>query len=189
MGDASRGAHSHVAQVLVTGAAAAGAGLVGFVAVHSLLIAPIWDRAIRGIPFALVAGLGLAWAFDAHDRDAAGSAFVAGVRFGTVMFATLVPATLFANALRLAGLHPNDWPAVAIALAIAAVSGGAAGYWLAGRVRETAAATIALTVAMAGQISVVNSPRAAWLFAAFLPLCIGSGIVLAISQRWFVSRD
>jgi hypothetical protein len=181
--------HDRIARMLLAGAAAAGTGFIGFVAVHSLLIAPIWDRSLRGMPFALVAGVGLAWAFDAQERNAESGTIRAGLRFGATMFATLVPATLFANALRIAGFHPNDWPGVAFATAIAAASGATAGHLRGGRARETAVATIALTVAMAGQIPVVNSPRAAWLFAAFLPICLAAGIALAISRRLIARTD
>lgn len=169
------------ARLLLAGAAAGGAGFTAFVLVHSLLVAPIWDRCAHGIPFALIAGIGLAWAFDAQTRDES-RLIAAGVRFGAVMFATLVPATIFANGCRLAGLHPNDGAFVATSTAIAAASGAAAGQVIARRARETAAATIALTVAMAGQIPVVNSARAAWLFAAFLPICIAGGLALAICR-------
>jgi|SRR5262245_29277672 len=184
-----RAQRDHVARVAIAGVAAGVAGFSGFVTIHSLLIAPIWDRSVQGIPFALLAGVALAWAFEAHHRHVILRPVTAGVRFGAIMFATLVPATVFANLLRLAGLHPNDWPGLVISTAIAAATGAVAGARLAGRARETAVATIALTVAMAGQIPVVNSPRAAWLFVAFLPLCVAGGIALAISRQWLVTPN
>ena len=112
-----------VVRALVAGAAAGGAGFSGFVAVHSFLIAPIWDRSLHGIPFALLAGTALAWAFEAHHGNEFVIPLSDGARFGAIMFATLVPATVFANAMRLAGLHPNDWPGLVIPTAIAAATG------------------------------------------------------------------
>ncbi|HMF98813.1 MAG TPA: hypothetical protein VKE96_31145 [Vicinamibacterales bacterium] len=170
-------------RALIAGAAAGGAGFSGFVTVHSFLIAPIWGRSVQGIQSALLAGIALAWAFEAHHGNEIVRPLSDGARFGAIIFATLVPATVFANAMRFAGLHPNDWPGLVMPTAIAAAAGAVAGWRLTGHVRETAVATIALTVAMAGQIPVVNSPRAAWLFVAFLPLCIAGGITLAISRQ------
>jgi hypothetical protein len=43
-------------------------------------------------------------------------------------------------------------------------------------------ATLALTIAMAGPIPVVNGPRAAWLFVGFFPICIGAGVALAAAR-------
>ena len=181
---------SRVAGVLLTGGAAGAAGFVAFVILHAWLIAPIWDRSLHGLPFALIAGLGLAWAFDAqYHNEAARRPVAAGIHFGTIVFATLVPPTVYSNALRLAGLHPNDWPGSAIGLAFAIASGALAGYRLAGRAREMATATTVLTIAMGGPIPVVNSVRAAWLFATFLPICVAAGIVVSIGHRWFVAPE
>ena len=74
------------------------------------------------------------------------------------------------------------WSTIALAIA----SGSAAG-WLVTRRRAGviafAAATLALTIAMGGAIPIVNSARAALLFAGFLPICAGSGVALSAARR------
>src|SRR5437868_705925 len=87
--------------VTLTGTALAVTGLAGFLIVHAVAIVPIWDRAGRGIVPALVAGFTQAYAFEiTADREPSGSA-LGGAAFGLVMFATLAPATILSNALRL----------------------------------------------------------------------------------------
>jgi hypothetical protein len=176
---------ARVVRVLSTGAAAAGAAFTGFfVAVHSSLIAPIWDRSAHGLPFALLVGIAMAWALwrgpSRHTSSMRPDRRSLRARVSERSSSPRSPPTLFANPWRLAGLHANDWPGVVISLAIAAGAGAAAGC----RARERTAATIALTVAIAGQIPAASSARAAWLFAAFLPICGGAGIALAVSRRW-----
>lgn len=176
---------SRAARVLLTGAAAGLTATFLFIVIHSLLIFPIWNRVANGLPLAVVGGIGLGFAFERVATLPGWSTVRGGARFGVVMFATLAPATLFSNALRLAGLHPNDWPGLAGSLALAASSGAAAGWYIT-RTRDGilifAAASVALIVAMAGPIPVVNSARAAWLFAGFLPICVGAGVALAMSR-------
>jgi hypothetical protein len=165
--------------------------MAGFVAVHSWLIFPIWTRLGRGIPFAAIGGLALAAAFDRVTQLRGRQSMWDGARFGALMFATLVPETVFSNALRLAGVPANDWPGFAASLFLAAASGAAAG-WLYARDRSVvlpfAGATLGLTIAMAGPIPVVNGPRAAWLFAGFLPICVGAGISVAIARAALTSE-
>jgi hypothetical protein len=175
-----------VRRILVTGVAAGLAGAALFVVIHSLLIFPIWTRFAGHLPFALMAGLGLAAAFDQAARDPRWRAAGGGARFGLVIFATLAPATVLSNSLRVAGLRANGWPGFTGTLGLAVVSGAAAG-WLVTKRRggavAFAAATLALTIAMGGAIPVVNGPRAALLYAGFLPISVGSGIALAVSRR------
>jgi hypothetical protein len=181
-----------VRRISISGASAAASGLLSFVTVHSLLIAPIWTRAAHGIPFALVAGLGLAGAFDRIGRLRGWHSSADGARFGLAIFMSLVPETTFSNALRLAGLHANDWPGFLGSIGIAIASGALTGLWLA-RDRSAmlpfAIATLALTIGMAGPIPVVNGPPAAWLFVSFLPILIVGGIVLSAAHRLVASEE
>jgi hypothetical protein len=178
-------------RLLVSGVATAAAGLLLFVTVHSLAIAPIWSRLGRGLPFAMLAGIGFAYAFE-HVARLGGRAASRGARFGIVMFASLVPATLYSNALRLAGVRANDWPGIAGSLLLAAASGAAAG-WLSGRTipasRAFALAALALLVASAGPVPVVTGPPAAWLYFGFVPICVGGGIVLALTRDMIVREE
>jgi hypothetical protein len=171
---------------LVSGALCGLAGAALFVAIHSLLIVPIWTRFAGHLPIALAAGLGLAGAFNQGSAARGWQSTADGVRFGLITFATLAPATIFANALRAAGLHDGGWPGVAGTIALAIASGAAAG-WLVTRARRGAlafaASTLTLTIAMGGTIPVVNSERAALLFAGFLPICAGAGIALSGARR------
>jgi hypothetical protein len=169
-------------RISLAGAVVAASGLVLFVTIHSLLISPIWGRAARGIPFALIAGVGLAGAFDRIGSLRGWQSPGDGVRFGAAMFLSLVPETIFSNALRLAGLHANDWPGSLGSIALAAASGALTGWWLTrdrSALRPFAIATLALVIGMAGPIPIVNGAPAAWLFLSFLPILIVGGLVLA----------
>ena len=44
----------------LTGPVAAIAALAGFGLAHALIITPIWAQLLRGLPFALIGGIGLA---------------------------------------------------------------------------------------------------------------------------------
>lgn len=46
-----------------------------------------------------------------------------------------------------------------------------------------AGASLALMLAMGGPIPVANSTRAAWLYAAFLPMCAGAAIASVVARR------
>lgn len=181
---------ARLARILITGAAAAGAAMLSFMAIHSALIAPIWTRAANGLPLAMIGGIAIAAAFD-RVAPARRPTILDGGRFGALMFATLIPATAFSNALRVAGLEANGWPGVVGSLAIAAVSGAAVGSRLTRRCDGAlvlAGAAAALVVAMAGPVPVVNGPRAAWLFIGFLPVCIGAGAAVAAVRRRIVEE-
>jgi len=181
---------ARLARILITGAAAAGAALLSFMVIHSVLIAPIWTRAANGLPLAMIGGIAIAAAFD-RVAPARRPTILDGGRFGALMFATLIPATAFSNALRVAGLEANGWPGVVGSLAIAAVSGAAVGSRLTRRrdgALVLAGAAAALVVAMAGPVPVVNGPRAAWLFIGFLPVCIGAGAAVAAVRRRIVEE-
>ena len=177
---------------LLSGVAAGLAGAALFVIIHSLLIYPIWTRFGGHLPFALAAGLGLAGAFSQVCADARWRTTIGGARLGLVIFATLAPATMFSNALRAAGLQANGSPGFVGTLALAIGSGAAAGWVVTRRragVLAFAASTLTLTIAMGGAIPVVNSARAALLFAAFLPICAGAGIALAVARNQNEKRE
>jgi hypothetical protein len=182
---------TRLARILITGTAAGGAAMLSFMAIHSVLIAPIWTRAANGLPLALIGGIAIAAAFDRVAAPGRRQTIFDGATFGALMFATLIPATAFSNALRIAGIEANGWPGIAGSLATAAASGAAVG-WLLTRTRDgalaLAGAAAALVVAMAGPVPVVNGPRAAWLFIGFLPICIGAGAAVAAVRRRIVEE-
>lgn len=182
---------SRALDVIISGAIVGVVSTLAFGTVHALAIVPIWTQLARGLVPAILAGAALAWAFDQLARVRGWSTLVHGAGFGLVMFATLAPATVFSNALRLAGMHAADWPATLAAVVLALASGTVAG-WLLTRERNAsgvfAIATFVLTLASSGPIPVVNGPRAAWLFAGFVPICVAAGITLAWVRRFLRSQ-
>jgi hypothetical protein len=91
----------------------------------------------------------------------------------------------------LAGISAGDWPATLVAVALAIAAGGLAGWLLTHDRRGATAmavATFVLTLASSGPIPVVNSARAAWLFAGFVPLCAVAGATLAVVRQCFEPR-
>lgn len=172
-----------VARLIAAGAATAAAGVLGFAIAHALLITPIWRQAFVRAPVALVAGIPMAWAFQARFGRTEGTPWTLGPRFGARLFATLLPATACESGLRLLGLRLGDWVEPAVVLALAAASGAIAGGLL-NRARGQApvafaAAAAGLTTLMGGPVPVVNGASAALLFLSFLPLCVAAGIALA----------
>jgi hypothetical protein len=156
-------------------------------AAHAALIDPIWNRVPSGLVQAVPAGIALAWAFDHLQRTRGWRTAADGALFGAVMFLTLAPATAFSNALRLAGIPAGDWPGTMGSLVVAAVAGWSAGWILTGEPRASRALTIAtvvLTIGASGPIPVVNGSRAAWLFVAFIPICVAAGIACAVALRY-----
>ena len=182
---------SNNVSVIVGGLAAGFAGAALFIVIHSLLIFPIWTRFAGHLPFALMAGLALSAAFDrAAVTDVRWRTIAGGATFGLVIFLTLAPSTAFANMLRAAGVGSSGWVGFGGTLALAIGSGAAAGFAIT-RSRTGAlafaAATLALTIAMGGAVPVVNSARAAFLFAGFLPISVGSGVALSAARRCLTS--
>jgi len=179
--------HSAFRNVIMTGVAVGVVSTVSFGIVHALAIVPIWAQLARGLVPAVIAGVALASAFDHLARVRHWHSPSHGAAFGLVMFATLAPATAFSNALRLAGIRAGDWPGTLGSVAVAVASGATAG-WLLTRERRAstvmAIATFVLTLASAGPIPVVNSARATWLFAGFVPICAGAGLTLAVVRRF-----
>jgi hypothetical protein len=172
--------------LLFAGVATGLAGALAFATVHAIVIVPIWTRMLNGVPFAILAGIGVAWAMDA-TAAARGPLTVAGAgRLGSALWLTLAPATVLENGLRLAARRIPESVGVAAAVSLAVVSGGCVGWFVArrrGGVLAWAGGSLALTLAMGGPIPVANSTRAAWLYAAFLPMCAGAAIASVIARR------
>jgi len=177
---------SKVFDVVISGAIVGVVSTAAFGIVHALAIVPIWAQLARGVVPAVLAGMALASAFDHFARVRGSDSVSQGAAFGLVMFTTLAPATVFSNALRLAGLRANDWPGALASVALAIASGAIAG-WLLTRERTGAnvfaRAAFVLTLASSGPVPVVNGPRAAWLFVGFIPICVVAGITLSAARR------
>ena len=172
------------------------AGLV-FATAHALLIVPIWNRMAFGLSSAAVAGLAAGWAFVELGFDRAGADprpswathAAAGLRFGALLWLAVVPVTLADTALRLAGIAPRfELVAVVVAVCLAITSGGFLGSRLGGTRRAMiagAAATLLLTIAMAGPVPLPNGRRAVAIFLSVLPACMTAGLILGLTVRTF----
>ena len=165
--------------------------MVLFGAIHAVIIVPIWTRLSGGIPFAVGAGLGIGWAC----YELAGARLNVGViralAFGFLLWATLIPMTLFGVIVRATGIHGQDdaWEVV-LELALTFGTGVAAGRLISGRWRAAlalGAASLALTLAQAGPIPIMNSARAASLFAAlaavYLVCMIALGFMASVASK------
>jgi len=183
--------HSRLRTVITTGVSVGLVSVVAFGIAHAAAIAPIWTQLAGGVVPAVLAGIALTWAFEQLARVRHWQRPAHGAAFGLVMFATLAPATLFSNALRLAGIAAGDWPVTLVVVGLAIASGGFAG-WLLTRERggsiAMAGATFALTLASAGPIPVVNSARAAWLFVSLALVCSAAGLTLAVVRQLLETR-
>jgi hypothetical protein len=183
--------HSHFRTVITTGVATGLVSAVAFAIAHALAIVPIWTQLARGCVPAIFGGVALAWAFEQLARIRHWHRPLHGAVFGLLMFTTLVPATLFSNALRLAKMPAGDWPATIVVVGLAIASGGAAGWVLTHDRRAAiamAAATFVLTLVSAGPVPVVNSTRAAWLFVGLAAVCTAAGLTLAVVRHFFEPR-
>jgi hypothetical protein len=81
-------------RIVLSGLAVALIGLTAFGLAHALIIIPIWTRLLGGIPFAIGAGIALAWAFDALVQHRGSQTIVSGVQFGGIMYLTRSSASL-----------------------------------------------------------------------------------------------
>ena len=169
-------------RIVLSGLVVALVGLAAFGLAHAFIIIPIWTRLLGGVPFAIGAGIALAWAFDRLAEHRGSQSIAAGVQFGAVMFLTLIPATALQAAMRWYGLRTLEWSEVVTAVTLALLSGAAAG-WLLIRRRDAAVAfavaALALTFASAGPLPVAQSVRGAWLSLAIAPICLVAGTALA----------
>jgi hypothetical protein len=162
-------------------------GVVLFGLIHAAIIAPIWTRLLGGIPFGLVSGVAMGWALyelrrGLHSRPRARA--ITTWAFGALVWATLIPMTLLGITLRATGVHGQDdtWEVVSECL-LAVGAGGAAGRLITGRWRAglaLGATSLAVTLTQAGPIPVMNSARAAWLFAALAVVYLGCGMAVGL---------
>jgi hypothetical protein len=172
---------------LIAGALIGLAGVLLFGLIHAAIIVPIWTRLLRGVPFALVAGVAMGWALyelrRACESRGRASAIVT-LTFGGLVWTTLIPMTVLGMVLRAAGVHgvDNTWEVIAECL-LAVGTGAAAGRVIGGRWRSglaLGAASLAVTLTQAGPIPVVNSVRAARLFAALAVVYVLCGVALGL---------
>jgi len=170
------------ATIAIPGVAVGLFAVLAFGTIHAWLIVPIWSRLAGGLPFAVLAGVSLAWAFDRAAHVRRWHTPVHGLLFGVYMFGTLLPATALDAAMRLNGLRLGDTTtSTIIAVALYVTAGFLAG-WVVSRQRSTAivfaAATLTLMAVSGGPLPIGRSPRGAWLSlgVACIAALAGAGI-------------
>jgi len=164
------------------------AGVIVFGVVHAIAIQPIWWRLPGGLPFALAAAIPVVWLY--HELQRAGRWGVSvrdGMWFGVLCWAADLPATAFANGMRLV-YNPVPRPEwVDIVAAVLAFIAGATVFGLLGRnKRASLAGGLAILVLLAtggGAVPVVNSHRAAGLWIGFLVVKACGGAMLSLGYR------
>jgi hypothetical protein len=175
---------SRLTAFLIAGAVTGLLGVALFGAIHAAIIVAIWTRLAGGIPFCVGAGLAIGWAFyELRGQDRSKAGVIGALAFGLLLWATLIPMTLFGVIVRATGIHGQDdaWEVV-LECVLTFGAGVAAGRLISGRWRAALAlgtASLALTFAQAGPIPVMNSGRAASLFAALAVVYLFCVIALA----------
>jgi hypothetical protein len=164
-----------------------------FGAIHAAIIVPIWTRLSGGIPFAVGAGLVIGWAFfELQGPTQLEVGIMRALAFGLLLWATLIPMTLFGVIVRATGIHGQDdaWEVV-VELVLTFGTGLVAGRLISRRWRAALAlgtASLALTLTQAGPIPVTNSSRAASLFAGlaavYLVCMIALGFIASVVSKF-----
>jgi hypothetical protein len=183
-----------VIRIAIASVVLAVAGTALFGTLHAWLIEPIWRRLPGGLPFALLAGVGMTWCFlELVARGVLSGRIASGALFGASIWVALLPMTAFAAFLRVSGLRSRLGGFEAAAeLLVAAATGVAVGFAVARswRVALAAGACLAAVVlAMAGPIAVTVGPRHRHLFIGFLPIYVAAGAALSILMRGTASRE
>lgn len=173
-------------RAIVAGALVGLAATLLFGAVHALIIVPIWWRLLSGIPFALVTGAAAGWAWNALHTDDSPT-IADALRYGALLWLTLLPTTLLGIALRASGFHAahDNWETLVEAL-VAASTGALAAWSLTHRRSPTlslAAATATLVLTMGGPLPVMNGRRPILLYLSFLPILIAPSLLLYLGLR------
>src|ERR671939_1085359 len=81
-------------------------GVVAFGIIHAYIIEPIWRSLLAGVPFGIIGGAAIGWAF--YELHASGNVSLrvrGGAVFGVLLWLLLVPMTSFAVLLRESGMR------------------------------------------------------------------------------------
>ena len=181
----------HTRLALLGGLASGLVGALLFASAHAAIIVPIWSRMWSGLASGSIAGMAAAWALVELEPDLVAAraprAAALGARFGAMMWLLVAPVTIADALLRAAGVaERSELVQVGVAVALAMGAGAAYAWRRIHRRRAAiagAAATLMLTIAMAGPVPIMRSPRAFGIFLAVLPAAIVAGAVLALVVR------
>lgn len=173
---------------ILAGALSGVAGALLFATLHAFIIVPIWNRMTSGLAFGAIAGAAAGWAFaecyPETIRTRTNRRVGIGAGFGALLWLAVAPVTGADAFLRAVGLAQRYEPfAVAVAIVLALIGGGALGWLITRRFRGAiagAAAGLLLTIAMAGPVPVGRSTRALKIFLAVLPAAVLGGIALSL---------
>lgn len=175
---------TRIRDIAIAGALAGlGAGLV-FATLHALIITPIWNRMFGGLFGATLVGAVVGWFYAElmgdEPRPLAAETARASL-FGALLWLAVAPVTLVDAMLALP--RHLEYVAVAIAVVLALLAGGLWGRLRTRRWRGTiagAAATMALTMAMAGPVPIRKSVWALGIWLAVLPASVVAGALLGL---------
>jgi hypothetical protein len=155
---------------------------------HALIIVPIWRGLLRGLPFAFLAASAITWAYadllrERHIRPGLSQ----GALFGLLLWLSVIPTTLMGVLFRISGLHQTAGNGeLAAELLVAALTGVLGGAIVRSRrlAISLAILVIALVLAMAGPIPVINGHRPLLLLLGFLPIYVVAGIALSAANKF-----
>jgi hypothetical protein len=193
-----------VRPALVAGAAAGIAGLLVFLALHALWIVPIWFILPAGLPFALVSGAAMSWAYAELHPALPGRPWTVLAVMGLVA-ATLLPAITLAElrpALFVetpAGAIPTKPIPILVArfvgelLPTATIVGVLAGWRLGRTRRATAAMALASFLFALGPGHnipfIAGTPGVGTVLALLVPVIAASALVLVESHAWLMASE
>jgi hypothetical protein len=172
-------------RLVVCGLLLGAAGMLLFGTVHAIVIVPIWSRLVRGLPFAVIVGLLVTWAYHEYRQSRSSPQGVgAGLRFGALLWLAGLPAMALGFGMRLKSTPgPVHWWVDLATVGLAAL-GGAALLWSLMRTRRGAlAGGIALGVLIAyngGPMPIDDRSRAFGLPAGYLVIEAIGGALLAL---------
>lgn len=178
-------------RIIIIGCMLGVAGLSLFAGLHALIIKPVWSQLAGGLPFVIAIGIAVTWAYHEFVKVVPNRVCsTGGLRFGAMMWLSALPATAFANLMRvkLGGSLPAWMDFVSFGLALA---GGAAVIGAVTKSRRAAgAAAIAsavLLTAAGGPLPVLRGGGVTELWFGLFILEAAGGVILAqLYKRWIV---
>ncbi|HJQ19683.1 MAG TPA: hypothetical protein VJ867_04980 [Gemmatimonadaceae bacterium] len=170
----------------VAGALAGLCAGVAFATAHAFIITPIWSRMVGGLVFGVIAGAVAGWAFGELQPADTAASVRAGLRYGWMLWLSVVPVTLVDAGLRASGFayaHRDATDAIAVALALA---GGATLGALRGHSRRAviacAIAAVVVTMAMGGPVPVGRNVRTVEILLAVLSASLVGGLMVGVIE-------
>lgn len=171
----------HIAAVAVLTAG----GVALFGVLHAILIEPIWERLVGGVPRAALTGIGMTWCYsELRSRGRLRPGVAGGLLFGGAIWLGLLPVSIAAAILRAAGVRSQlGWLEPPLDLSLVAITDAVAGFLLTRSARGTASAA----ACMVGVLAPLNAPFAIeidllqrQLLLGLLPIYLAGTTVLSV---------